>query len=131
MKNLIYTSVAVLLIFNTATAQKAIRNLTSWDTAILRKRAEHFYKHNSQARYIDIFNPATPAEVFPAKKMSSMELGTCSNYCPISKDGSLICELTAEDHCPMNGYWHSHIQQPDQGELKDSVFAGLSFSVIK
>jgi len=52
----------------------------------------------------------------------------CRNYCP-ANNGSVVCELVAEDHCPMNGYWHTN--RPQNLSPEDSALTDLSFSAMK
>jgi hypothetical protein len=84
--------------------------------------------------YFDVLKPAAEranASVGPNMVIGQTN-GSCVNYCPMSnaENGALLCALNSEDHCPMNGYWHTNMNKPGEPS-SDSTIADFSFSVFK
>ena len=133
MKTVIYklSIVALVLLVNTANAQKTVSKW-NWDSMAAHNANGDTYNIDSRVSLFNISNPgAEPASVLAGPKKANLEVSqACLNYCPVG-NGSVVCELAAEDHCPMNGYWHSNTNKPRHVAPNDSALTDLSFSVMK
>jgi len=131
MKSLSYKLLTAALLFLTSAtnAQKTV-NKWNWDSIA-------WYEQNNKSCGIE-FN-RSPSTISKAGTESTNAPGTageatvepshdCLNYCPVH-NGSVVCELVAEDHCPMNGYWHTN--KPQNLSPDDSALTDLSFSTMK
>jgi len=131
MKTLPYKLLTAALFF-LASATKAQETVHKWNWDSIA-----WYEQHNKPYTIEFHT--TPFALSKAGTESANASGTageatvepspgCLNYCPAG-NGSLVCELVAEDHCPMNGYWHTN--KPQNLSPRDSAITDLLFSAMK
>ena len=131
MKSLPYKllTAGLLFLMSATNAQKTVSKW-NWDSIA-------WYEQNNKPWGIEFHS--TPLIISKPRTESANAPGTageatfepsqdCLNYCP-AHNASVVCELVAEDHCPMNGSWHTN--KPQNLSPGDSAVTDLSFSPMK
>ena len=123
---------AFLFVFSAANAQKGVTYLWTWDAAPVYAQNGDASQFNLRGAHSNISRQGTePANGFDGAKQAIEVISeSCLKHCPVS-DGSLSCQLIAEDYCPMTGHWQAHTNKPRLASPAESALDDLSFTVSK